>query len=348
MPNEIRNMGTIMCTRSSEKPSGTAAARRRTVLGGALLALHPLACLAQPAPPRIAGLTPASQQNGARGSLIGPALASIGLVEGKDFVWDTFWSDGHDERFPALAQAAVAHNPALIIVGTVASARAAQQATSTIPIVMSGITDPVGNGLVASYARPGGNITGTASMADEFIGKLLELTREIRPGTRRVAVLINPQNPSNRPIFRTLDRLARSAGILADAVEISAPEQLDAALVEVAKKRPDALITGFDTGLVLGPASARFAELAASQGIAIVSAGGDYNTSGAVVTYTAQVALARMTAVYVQKILGGARPADLPVQLPTSFELVINMRVARELKLKVPQSLLLLATKLLE
>ncbi|MBC5765110.1 ABC transporter substrate-binding protein [Ramlibacter albus] len=312
-----------------------------------MLALHPLACIAQAGPARIELLYTGSEKEGARvAAAFRSLLQGVGLADGKDYVLDYTWADGHYERFPALAQSAAARKPALILVTTIASARAAQQATSTIPIVMTGLNDPVGNRLVASYAQPGGNITGTASMSDDYIGKLLELAREIIPGTKRIAVLVNPLNTSNGPIFRTFAQLARSAGIAADMVEISAPEQIDAALAALLKNRPDALITGLDSSHVAY--RARFAQFASTHAIPIVSVDGNFSESGAVVTYTAQAALARMAVVYVQKILAGAKPADLPVQQPTSFDLVVNMRVAQALKLKVPQTVLMRATRLIE
>ena len=318
---------------------------RRTVVSLALLPLAPLVCGAQPGPAHIAMLTTSSEQQIAR-NFYRSGMLSVGLVEDKDYVLDFFSAAGHYERFPALAQAAVARKPAVILVTTIASARAAQQATSTIPIVMIGLNDPVGTGLVASFARPGGNITGMATMADDIVGKVIELTREITPGARRIAVLINPQNASNRPIFQAFERLARLAGMSADAVEISVPEQIEAVLADLAKKRPDVLITGLDSGLV--DERSRFAQFAASEGIAIVSVDGNYEKSGAVITYTGQQTLFPMAALYVKKILGGAKPADLPVQQPVSFLLVVNTRLAQALKLTVPQSLLLRADKLIE
>lgn len=321
--------------------------RRRTAVGLVLLPLLPFVCAAQPVPARIAFLsTNTEQKNAGVASYFRSELLSVGLVDGKDYVLDFFWADGHYERFPALAQAAVARKPAVIIVTTIASARAAQQVTSTIPIVMTGVNDPVGTGLVASLARPGGNVTGVATMADDIVGKLIELTREIVPGARRIAVLINPQNASNRPIFQTLQKLARAAGMTAEAVEISSPEQIEAALSELAGRRPDVLITGFDSSHVEN--RTRFAQFASSQGIAIVSADGVYEQSGAVITFTAFRSLYAMSALYVKKILDGAKPADLPVQQPTRFQLVVNTGVAQALKLNVPHALLLRADKVIE
>jgi putative tryptophan/tyrosine transport system substrate-binding protein len=320
---------------------------RRTVLGLPLLALHASVCIGQSSRAHIAFLSSASEKEvAATATYFRSIMSSVGLVEGNDYVVEFFCSDGHNERFPALAQAAVARKPAVIIATTVASALAAQKATGTIPIVITGVNDPVGTGLVRSYARPGGNITGTSSMADDFLGKLIELTREVIPGARRVAILVNPQNASNAPIFQTFERLARTVGVSAEALEISAPQQVDAALADLVRKRPDALVTGFDNSHT--HYRFRFAQVASSQGIAIVSADFRYSDAGALITYSAHRAWFRMPAVYVQKILAGANPADLPVQQPASFELLVNTRVADSLKLKLPQSVLIRATKLIE
>ena len=321
--------------------------RRRPVLGLALLALYAPFCMGQSSPAPIAFLSSASESEiAATASYFRSIMSSVGLVEGKDYVVEFFCSDGHNERFPALAQAAVARKPAVIIATTVASALAAQQATRSIPIVITGVNDPVGTGLVRSYARPGGNVTGTSSMADDFLGKLIELTREVIPGARRIAVLVNPLNASNPPIFRTIQRLAGTVGISADALEIGAPEQVDAALAELARKRPDALLTGFDNSHT--HYRFRLAQAAAARGIAMVSADFRYSDADALITYSAHRSWFRMPAVYVQKILAGANPADLPVQQPASFELLVNTRVAHALKLKLPQTVLLRATRLIE
>ena len=321
--------------------------RRRTVSGLALLALYAPACIGQSPPARIAFLSSASEKEvSATAAYLRSIMSSVGLVEGKDYVAEFFCSDGHNERFPALAQAAVARKPAVIIATTVASALAAQQATTTIPIVITGVNDPVGTGLVRSYARPGGNITGTASMAEDFLGKLIELTREVLPGATRVAVLVNPRNASNPPILRTFQRLAHTVGVSADALEISAPEHVDAALADLARKRPDALVTGFDNSHA--HYRSRLAQVASTQGIPIISADFRYSDADALITYSAHRSWFRMPAVYVQKILAGANPADLPVQQPASFELLVNTRVADALKLKLPQTVLLRATRLIE
>lgn len=320
---------------------------RRTLLGLAALALLAPACFGQSSPAHIAFLSSASEKEvAATATYFRSIMSSVGLGEGKDYVVEFFCSDGRNERFPALAQSAVARKPAVIVATTVASAQAAQQATSTIPIVITGLNDPVGAGLVRSYARPGGNVTGTSSMADDFLGKLIELTREAIPGAKRVAVLVNPQNASNPPIFRTFQRLAGTVGISAEALEISAPEQVDAALAELARKRPDALVTGFDNSHT--HYRFRLDQVASSHGIPIVSADFRYSDAGALITYSAHRSWFRMPAIYVQKILAGAKPADLPVQQPASFELLVNTRVADALKLRLPQTVLLRATKLIE
>lgn len=319
--------------------------RRFALFAAASLALLPHALYAQAAPARIVWLSTGSPSTGAA-AFLRDVLHGAGLVEGKDYVLEPLWAEGHSERFPALAKEAVARKPALILVTTIASAKAVQAATSTIPIVMTGLTDPVGTGLIASIARPGGNTTGVATMSGNIGGKMIELVAEALPGARRVGVLINPHNASNRPVFEALQQQGRAAGIAVEAFEIGRPEDLDGVFAEIGRKRPDALLTGYDS--VLNDQRRRVAALANAHRIPIVSTDGAYEYSGALVTYTAQRMLFKLVAVYVQKILAGAKPADLPVQQPTTFELVVNTRVAQGLKLKVPQSLVMRADRVIE
>lgn len=302
---------------------------------------------AQPNPARLAFIGSGAPESGAAAlAELRKGLRENGLAEGKDYAFDTFWAEGRYDRFPTLLEAALGRKPVIILVTTIASARAAQQATKSIPIVMTGLNDPVGSGLIASLARPGGNITGMATMSDDRAAKLVEFVREAMPKAKRLAMLINPLNPSNRPIFQSFQKAAQSAGIAAEAFEASTQEQIDAAFVELAKKRPDAVVTGFDSALADN--RARIVSLGMSRKIPIVSASSF--EAGALITYgvSLQNSVMKQSTLYVKKILAGAKPADLPVQQPTNFELVINTKTAKALGLSIPQSMLLRADRLIE
>ncbi len=275
-------------------------------------------------------------------------LRENGLAEGRDYILDSFWSDGHYDRFPGLLVSALARKPALILVGTIASARAAQQATKTIPIVMLGLNDPVGSSLIANLSRPGGNTTGTATMNDDRAVKLVEFIREALPGAKRLAVLINPLNASNRPIFQSVQKAASKAGMTADAFEAATPEAIGGAFNAMSKTRPDALVTGFDS--MLAEQRAKIIELGLARRIPVFSAINSYAEAGALVTFgiSTKHPIVKQSAVYVRKLLAGARPADLPVEQPTNFELLINLRTARALGLKIPPSFLNRADRLIE
>ncbi len=270
-----------------------------------------------------------------------------GLAEGTDYVLDLFWSDGYYERFPDLVEEALARKPAVILVVTIASVRAAQRATKTIPIVFISTNDPVGTGLVASLARPGGNTTGLSSMAEDRAPKLVQLAREVLPNASRIAVLINPLNPSNGPIFEQLRATASTIGMAADAVEVSAPDRIDDALTALSKQRPDALIGGFD--YIIFDQRDRIVALAITHGIPVFAPSPVYADAGALLGYgVSPQAFYGRAAVYVKKILSGVKPADLPVEQPTKFQLVVNLKTAKTLGLTIPQSILARADEVIE
>jgi len=323
--------------------------RRCLLLALASVASMSGAANAQPAPARIvlvsSGTPPAPP---ATAAAFHAALLAAGLAEGKDYTFEILWAEGRYDRFPALVDTALKRKPAIVMVDTIASARAAQQATKTVPVLMTSVNDPVGNGLVASLQRPGGNVTGLGTMNDDRIGKLVELIREANPKARRIAVLINPLNASNRTIFQILERSAGRLGIATDSFEASAPDQLDDALAAIAKSRPDALVTGFDSAL--GAQRAHIVEFALARNIPVASTTAAFAPAGALITYG--VTDANWSSVkladYVRKILSGTPPGELPVQLPTNFELVVNTRSAKAMGLKLPQSLLVRADRLIE
>jgi len=323
--------------------------RRDALLALLALGIGPGLVNAQTGPARLAFIGSGAAEGGAAIlAALRDGLRENGLTDGKDYVLDLFWADGHYDRFPTLLEAALGRKPAIILVATIASARAAQQATKTIPIVMMGLNDPVGSGVVASLARPGGNTTGIATMNDDRAAKLVEFVREAMPKAKRLAVLINPLNPSNRPIFQSLQRAAVSAGMAAAAFEANAPERIGDAFTALSKTRPDALVTGFDN--MFADQRAQIISLGIARKIPVVSTNSAYADAGALITFgvSTKTPISKQSAVYVKKILAGAKPADLPVEQPTNFELAVNLKTAKVLGLKIPPSFLLRADRVIE
>jgi putative ABC transport system substrate-binding protein len=299
-------------------------------------------------PARLVWIGPgAAAAEAPRVASIRAGLADNGLVEGRDYVLDVFPADGDYQRFPALLQQALARRPAILLVSTILSVRAAQQATKTIPIVMVATNDPVGAGLIDSLARPGGNTTGVASLNEQTSPKLIEMMQAALPAARRVLVLINPGNPTNRPIFESLRTAARSVGIEATAVEIGTPGAIDAALPPPAATQPDAVIVVLDAMLVT--ISGRIAQLCLERRIGMLGATREQADLGGLLSYGPSLdALIRRSAYFVKRILAGTAPRDLPVEQPTTFELTINLRTARAIGVTIPPGVLALADATIE
>jgi putative ABC transport system substrate-binding protein len=273
------------------------------------------------------------------------ALRELGYVEGQNVAVEYRWAEGKDERLQSLA-AELVHSAVDVIVATggVPSARAAQQATRTIPIVIGGAVDPVGAGLVASFARPGGNITGMTLIPEALVSKQLELLREVVPKASRVAVLWNPDNPGNA---RQLRAAAAVSGIRVEPVGARSSAEIDKAFVTMAQQRPDGFVVLLDPFFVVE--RERIADLAIRNRLPGVYGFRIHAEDRGLMAYGAsRVELANQTAYYVARILKGTKPTDLPVAQPTKFELVINMRTAKALGLKIPQSVLLRADEIIE
>jgi len=258
-------------------------------------------------------------------------MRALGYVEGQNLVMEYRGAEGQYEGFPALAAELVRLQVDVLLVGPTPAALAAKDATTTIPIVMAGVGDPVGSGLVASLARPGGNITGLSVLAPELVGKQLEFLKEVLPTVSRVAILWNPANPSHALTMRAADVAAQALGVQLHLVEARGPEAFDSAFAAMTRAHAGAL-------LVLGsPMFAqhrrRLAELAATSRLPTMYASGQcpaYVEAGGLLCYGASLLNQwRRAATYVDKILKGAKPAALPVEQPTTFELVIN-RASRE------------------
>ena len=312
-----------------------------------LLSLASLRVHAQ-AVPRIVFIWPGSAQGELpRAMAFKDGLREVGLVAGRHYQLEEIYADGNYERFPAIVAQVLEQPPALIMVVTIASVKAAQQATRTVPIVFVSTNDPVGAGLVASLARPGANITGIANQAEDTITKHAELIRSVLPRARRVAALVNPNNASHDKLFAMFQRAAASLGLEARAFEASAPAALDTAFAAVAGWRPEALLPIGDS--MFGDQREHIAAFALEQRIALFSPGRIGVAAGALIGFGPTTSdMFRRGALYADKVLKGAKPADLPVEQPTKFELVINLKMARALGITIPQALLLRADEVIE
>jgi putative ABC transport system substrate-binding protein len=327
---------------------------RRTFISGMTLGLlaAPLAAGAQTAGKTyrigILGNVPLTDPEGATlwGAFI-QGLRELGYVEGQNVTIEHRSSEGHYERLPALAGDLVRLKVDVIVVPADQNARVAQQATRTIPIVGAGLGDPTGTGLVASLAHPGGNVTGVSFISSEQAGKEIELLTEIIPGVSRVAVLSNPTNPINRVLLREANAAARSLRLHLQASEIREPDDLGRAFAAMTRERVGALLVLPDGMFLLH--RARIVDLAAKRRVPAVYALREHVDAGGLVFYGASLRDGfRRVATYVDKILKGAKPADLPIEQPTKFELVINLKTAKALGLTIPPSLLRRADQVIE
>jgi putative ABC transport system substrate-binding protein len=276
-------------------------------------------------------------------------LRELGWVEGQNIVIDYRYAEGRVDRLPDLAAELVRLKVDLIVAsaGTQA-ATAAKNATETIPIVMIYVRDPVGTGLIASLARPGGNVTGVSGSAGlELFAKQLELLKETVPKIRRVAILSNPDNAYHQLAIREANVAARSLGVQLQLLEARGPNEFDGAFAAMAKERVGALLVLSDA--IFNSHRTRLADLAARSRLPAAYAVRESVEAGGLMSYGPSfLDLYRRSAAYVDKILKGAKPADLPVEQPTTFELVINLKTAKALGLTIPQSLLQRADQVIE
>ena len=270
-----------------------------------------------------------------------------GLIEGKHYILDVVSADGYYERLPALAKELVQRAPAVIMAVATPAVRAAQQATRTVPIVMISVSDPVGTGLVASLARPGGNTTGLSHQAEDTTAKFVEFVREFLPRAKRIALLINPGNPSHAKLAGQVRATALKFSIETHAIEAASPAALEAAFAAIAKQRPDALVVMLDA--MLNGEHQRISAFALKNRIPAFGSSAEFAEAGILLAYGASALdMHRRSAVYVRKILAGAKPADLPIEQPTKFDMVINLKTAKALGIKIPQALLIQAERVIE
>jgi putative ABC transport system substrate-binding protein len=318
-------------------------ARRQLLVGiVALFADRGRALAQSPARlPRIAFLSLDAAGNPSGLDSFREGLRALGYIEGKTILIEYGDARGDLARIPALAAEAVAKQVDVIVAPNVAASQAAARATSRIPIVFAGLTDPVADGLVATLARPGGNVTGLSNLSPELIGKRLEILKEAIPRISRVAVLWQPggggESASHATMISQVESAARSLNVKHDILEVRAARDLDQAFAEMVKRR----VAGFT---LLGTPMfflqrVRVVELAASTRLPAMYPTRQYVDSGGLMSYGASLDdLLRRAAGYVDKFLRGAKPADLPVEQPTKFELVINARVARALGIDISVS----------
>jgi len=273
-------------------------------------------------------------------------LQQLGYVEGRNIVIEGRYSEGRFERLPGLAAELVRLKVDVIVAATT-TPTAAKSVTSTIPIVMTNEADPVGSGLVASLAKPGGNVTGLTSRVTDLVGKRLQLLKEVMPQLSRLAVLANPLDPDHRSALQEAQAVARTLKLRLEIVEARSPTEVAGAVSAATKGQAGALfVLG---GPMLFIEHARIVDLAAKGRLPVYGTQREYAESGGVLTYgILQRDNFRRAATYVDKILKGAKPADLPVEHPTKFELVINMKTAKALGLTIPQSLLQRADQVIE
>src|SRR5262245_18810368 len=317
-----------------------------TLLGGAAAA-WPLSTNAQQAESKYTVGILVAGNNVAELTTVVAALRELGWVEGKNVVFEPRFAENRLERLPELATDLVHLKVDVIAAAGTLAPLAAKRATSTIPIVMTAAGDPLGSGLVASLARPDGNVTGMSLMVPDLGGKRLELLKEVMPQLAHVAVLWNAANPYSALVFKETQAAGRTLGIEVQSLEVRAPDDFDGAFEAARRQRPDALITVEDP--LTTSQRQLVADFTAEQRLPSLHGVREFAAAGGLMSYGASLAdLFRRAAGYVDKILRGAKPADLPVQQPSKFELVINLKTAKALGLTVPLTLQASADEVIE
>jgi putative ABC transport system substrate-binding protein len=275
-------------------------------------------------------------------------LRELGRVDGENIAIEYRWAEGQDDRLPSLATELVGLHPDVIVTTGTPGALAAMQATKTTPIVMASSADPVAAGLVASLARPRENVTGFTILGPELEAKRLELLKQIVPSLARVAILRNPSNPAVVSYFEATKSAAQTLQIALDPVaEVRQPDEFDVAFLSIARAHPHALAVLADRFLLAH--RKRIVEFAATNKLPSMYPYREYVDAGGLISYApSNIELFRGAATYVDKILKGAKPSDLPVQEPTKFEFVVNLKTAKVLDLTIPPALLATADEVIE
>ena len=275
-------------------------------------------------------------------------LSETGYVVGQNVTIEYRWAENRDDRLPALAADLVGRKVDLIVAsGSLLCALAAKSATSTIPIVFPAISDPVAAGLVASLARPGGNITGSSPFQFELMPKRLELLTELVPQARVIGLLVNPNDPRAEGLIRDMQEAARTKGVQLPILKASTEGEIDAAFTTLVQLPAGALVVSADP--LFSSRREQLVALASRHAVPAISPWRELAAAGGLISYGASIAgLVRQAGIYAGRILKGEMPADLPVQQPTTFELVINLKTAKALGLTVPQTILGRADEVIE
>jgi putative ABC transport system substrate-binding protein len=324
------------------------AMRRRKFIAMVGAAAWPLLVHAQqPTTPVIGVLSPEGSTTSAVEGLRA-GLRELGYVDGRNVRFEYRWAQGRFDRLPDLAAELVRLNVDVIIAFVTQASLAAMRATATIPVVMVGVADPVGAGLIASLSHPGGNVTGTSSVAADIVGKQLALLKEINPKHSRIAVLWNPANS----VFQTLqlkeaESSARTSGVELQLLEARTPNEFDAAFAALGSDGARALLILTDPLFAIH--THELVELSANKRLAAITGVRTFAEAGGLMAYgPSYFDLYKRAAAYVDKILKGAKPADLPVEQPTKFEFVVNLKTAKILGIDLPTSLLARADEVIE
>ena len=325
-------------------------ARRRVVLALGAGALAPLQAVAQQASKarRIGFLTPLSrQETESAARVFTEGLRALGHVEGRNLVIEWRYADGNAERLPALAADLVRSQVEAIVVQSSPGIRAAIASTSTIPIIMAATGDPAASGLVAGLAHPGGNVTGLSNAFGDFIGKHVEMLKAVMPALSRVAVLGYSGSSTFPFLMERLSRAAESLKVTPIRLEARTPEDIERRFADMAKARAEALFVVHTS--FFQSQRRLIVTLAAKQRLPWISTRREYALDGALMTYGPDTTdNFRRVAPYVDRILKGAKPSELPIEQPTKFELLINRKTANALGLKIPQDLLVRADEVIE
>jgi putative ABC transport system substrate-binding protein len=321
----------------------------RLALGAVLFALSFPAHAQQPAKiPRIGVLAGSSSAGESpRVEAFRQGLRDLGHVEGKNIAIEYRYADAKFDKLPALADELIRLQVEVLVVSTTPAVQAAKKATRTIPIVFFGVFDPVAAGLVDSLARPGGNITGFTNIATTLAGKRLELLKETVPKLSRIAVLYDPKSPGAVAQWNESQQQARELGLQLHSMEVSSADKYEGAFKQAVKARSGALAVTADA--LANANRKQIADLATKARLPAIYPWGEFVDSGGLMSYGPNfAAVGRDAARYVDKILKGTKPADLPVEQPTKFELVINSRTAKSLGLTIPPVVLMRAEKVVK
>jgi putative ABC transport system substrate-binding protein len=298
--------------------------------------------------PRVAYLTPGSHSdNAARTEAFRSGLRELGYVDGKNVAFEWRYADGKLDHLPSLASALVSLKVDVIVTGGSASTRAAKEATSTIPIVMTQDPDPIGSGFIASLARPGGNITGLSNLVSDLSGKRLELLKEIVPKLSRVAVFGTSATPGNAQQLRETELAALALGVKLQYSDVRGFKDIESAFQAASKGRSEAVLVL--AGSVFNSHRKQIADLAIKSRLPTIYINPTYVEDGGLTSYGASIIdLYRRAATYVDKILKGRKPAELPVEQPMKFELVINLKTAKRIGLTIPPNVLVRADRVIK